>query len=66
MMNLSWNPRKNGFIPKNSYYTNKEILPLYPKLLVDFYESKLRFVPQLSKFLKFLNKKLELKKKIKS
>ena len=44
-MTVSWKPRKNGVIPKESQFTNKEIMKYNPQLLIEFYESKLRFVP---------------------
>lgn len=43
MMTISWLPRPNGIIPQNTTYTNEEMFVYAPRLLVDFYESKLKF-----------------------
>ncbi len=45
LLTVSWKPRKNGIVPKNTQVTNKELFNHNPKLLIEFYESKLRFVP---------------------
>jgi len=44
-MIVSWKPRQDGKQPKESAYTNKELLEINPKMLAQFYESKLKFVP---------------------
>ena len=45
-MTIKWKNRKNGQQLKNTQITNKNLFEKDAKLLIDYYESKLRFVPQ--------------------
>jgi len=40
---LQWKPRKDGARPGDSLYSNKALRELCPRLLLDFYEERLRF-----------------------
>jgi hypothetical protein len=42
---VEWELRNNGVKPADSYVTNKTLRDKYPYLLLDFYESRLRFPP---------------------
>jgi hypothetical protein len=42
---VEWEIRNNGVKPLDSYVTNKCLRDKYPYLLLDFYESRLRFPP---------------------
>ena len=46
MVTIGWNPRPNGVIPKPSSYANTVIREVCPKLLVDFYESRINLKPK--------------------
>jgi hypothetical protein len=39
---IEWNKRYDGSIPDHSYISNKILKQIYPQLLIDYYESKLR------------------------
>jgi len=47
MVTIGWNPRENGLIPKPSSYPNTVIREQCPKLLVDFYESRINLKPKV-------------------
>jgi hypothetical protein len=40
---LEWEARANGFKPENGIFTNDQIKDKCPKLLVEFYESRINF-----------------------
>lgn len=40
---VEWAPRKDGTKPRNSYYTNKELKPICPNILCEYYEQRLKF-----------------------
>ena len=44
MMEIEWKTRENGVKPKNSNYSSEEVRLFDKDLLLDFYESKLKFV----------------------
>jgi len=46
MVTIGWNPRSNGVIPKPSSFANTVIREVCPKLLVDFYESRINLKPK--------------------
>jgi hypothetical protein len=46
MVTLSWERRRNGIIPKPSQFTNVTVRDQCPKLLVDFYESRINLKKQ--------------------
>lgn len=41
---VEWEKRDHGFQPKSTFYSNDEIKKYDPKILVDYYESKLQFL----------------------
>jgi len=41
---IEWNPRSNGITPDPSYHKVEYFKKKYPKLLIDFFETKLKFV----------------------
>lgn len=41
IVTIEWQKRSNGVQPKSSNYTNKIVREECPKLLVDFYESRI-------------------------
>ena len=40
---VDWLPRENGYQPKESVVTNKEMRKYSPEFLIDFYETKIEF-----------------------
>lgn len=38
---IEWKPRKNGVKPQESVFSNEDVKQRCPKLLVDFYESRI-------------------------
>ena len=47
MVTIGWSPRANGVIPKPSSFPNTLIRESCPKLLVDFYESRINLKPKM-------------------
>ena len=43
---MEWQPRENGFQPKDSVVTNKELRKYFPEFLLDFYEKRIVFSDQ--------------------
>eukprot|EP01017_Pseudomicrothorax_dubius_P006088 TRINITY_DN11681_c0_g1_i1.p1 TRINITY_DN11681_c0_g1~~TRINITY_DN11681_c0_g1_i1.p1 ORF type:complete len:124 (-),score=34.19 TRINITY_DN11681_c0_g1_i1:60-431(-) len=41
---VTWKPRPNGNIPKESEFTNRELAKLNPELLIQYYETKLKIL----------------------
>ena len=46
---VAWQPRKNGDIPKNSIVSNAMLRSRCPRVLVEYYESKIRPVTKKEK-----------------
>jgi hypothetical protein len=46
---VEWKKRADGRIPKPTYYTNAELKERCPNLLIEFYESRLKFPPNKKK-----------------
>lgn len=44
MCAVEWQKRENGLQPSSTFYTNEEIKLNDPKILIDYYESKLKFI----------------------
>ena len=49
ILSIEWQTRENGEKPKNSYVSNKIFRKINPDLLLDFYESKIKFKCRLEK-----------------
>lgn len=45
LFTITWKPRSNGIIPKQTEFTNKELKKQNPVLLAQYYETKVRFGP---------------------
>jgi len=48
MVTIGWTPRANGVIPRPSSFPNTVIREECPKLLVDFYESRINLKPKIT------------------
>ncbi len=42
MCQIEWKKRYDDTLPKRSYVTNKQLRKLYPLILLDYYESKIK------------------------
>jgi hypothetical protein len=40
---VEWQPRANNSVPQPSYYTNKDLKDICPMILIEYYESRLKF-----------------------
>jgi hypothetical protein len=49
-MTIVWKEREDGYLPDETIITSKDLRKLDPDFLVDFYESKMKFVEKVSNF----------------
>jgi hypothetical protein len=50
-MTIVWKEREDGYLPDETIITSKDLRKHDPNFIVDFYESKMKFVEKVNNFI---------------